>query len=755
MLPRLRHFATTRAGMILLLGLACVLLHNVHIDYRLQLGNGLDTGELVRLHVGLLLAIAMLVRERRVFVGCVAITSIAWVLHAQALGYTPMRIATGVLTYSVLGYVWLLLCTRWMGWPRAPEEPQTVSVRDLYRFALFGLLLVPLGHAGLTLLYSALYADARITANMAVQTLFERFFGILIITMPLVIAWSERRRPALIGSDHRNWPLLPLLAGMTLASLWLMRHLDEGADSALLLTDYRIALLALLGWCLVYLRLPLAMALLSLALFLMVSHLGSAVQVERPVGFFNLLHRALESGIILIVLLHYAILSRDRTDLTRQLVRQAQHNTLTDLPNLRALRRAGGRRSSGALGCLLLDWGDSIRAGYALDTHVNILRAVAREVRRCGVEPYQLSNTELALLPNRDSIDWNGILHGIEQRSFRDGGNSVRLLPYLGVAHFGGGNGLELDAALVLASSLAVEARRRHEVEPLHADAVHESLEQVRGGLHDTSQTLAWLRQPGGLVLYFQPIIALERQAGRARISGEVLCRLRDDAGSLLVPGQFLPTIEAARRGPELDLAVVTTLFDQLRAAPDLAENCARISINLTGQSLSPESFRLRLLELLGHAPLPLSKLCFEITETVAFYSAEHAEHLLGELRKRGCQIAIDDFGVGMQSFARLKELLVDIIKIDGSFVRNITREYRDYAMVEASVSIARACHAEVVAEFVEDEATAECLRKLGVQWGQGYLYARPMPLLEGLRSIAPRAAQYGTGMPRESCEVA
>lgn len=197
----------------------------------------------------------------------------------------------------------------------------------------------------------------------------------------------------------------------------------------------------------------------------------------------------------------------------------------------------------------------------------------------------------------------------------------------------------------------------------------------------------------------------------------------------------------------------MTELFAQLRLAPELAATCASISVNLTGQSLASGSFRLRLLELLEQAPLPLSRLCFEITETVAIFTAEQASLLLDELRARGCRIAIDDFGVGMQSFARLKELPVDIIKIDGSFVRNLTRDTRDYAMVQASVVVARACGAEVVAEYVEDEATADCLRQLGVHWAQGYLYARPMPLQEGLRWMQAQADVQADCVIKEDAE--
>lgn len=253
--------------------------------------------------------------------------------------------------------------------------------------------------------------------------------------------------------------------------------------------------------------------------------------------------------------------------------------------------------------------------------------------------------------------------------------------------------------------------------------------------MHGASQALAQLRRRDGLVLFFQPVLPLRhRTLGEGRIVGEVLCRLRDEHGALLSPGQFLPALEAARRGPELDLAVIAALFEQLREVPELVDACASVSVNLTGQSLASASFRQHLFALLAQSPLPLSKLCFEISETVAVFSAEQANQLLEELRARGCRIAIDDFGVGMQSFARLKEMPVDIIKIDGSFVRNLTRDHRDYAMVQASVAVARACGAEVVAEYVEDTETADCLHRLGVHWGQGYLYAKPMPLLEGLR---------------------
>jgi len=136
--------------------------------------------------------------------------------------------------------------------------------------------------------------------------------------------------------------------------------------------------------------------------------------------------------------------------------------------------------------------------------------------------------------------------------------------------------------------------------------------------------------------------------------------------------------------------------------------------------------------------------LCFEVTETATIGRADSARRLLQSLRDRGCRVAIDDFGTGMQSFTRLRDLPFDIIKIDGSFVRNMLVDQRDFEFVQASVAVARAFGADAVAEFVEDEAVVECLREIGVRWAQGFLYARPRPLREVLVEAAARQGRSG-----------
>lgn len=750
----MRHWATTRHGKILLYGTVCLLLQQVAVPYQLELWGDVSKASLVHLHAGLLLAIAMLERDRWVLPGCYLLVTLGWMTRALVFSYTPVQIGIG-LVISAGGLGWTLLCTRGMGWPRSPGQ-DVVSRGDLPRFALIGLLAYPAGSALLGLLYGLPYGAAGQLGGL-IQTLFAKYFGVATLTLPLVVAWSERHRPPLVRRSGR-WPLWPLLMGVGLASSVLLSRrvqIEFGTlpPSGLVLSDYRIAALAVVAWCMLYMRLVVAMPLLAGLLLLMASRLGDTATLSHaPLGFLNLLHLALELGIVLMVLFYYLLANRDREDMAQRLDEQAQHDSLTGLPNLRALRRQAARRPEACgLACLLLDQTDTLAVGYGLGAQSMVMTEVAARLEAHDVHCCYLGSGQFALLAECGGrIDWTGLLRGIEQPGFVVDGRNVRLLPYLGVARFGGDTGLDLDGALMLASSLAFEARASNEVEPLFANAERATLQQAQARLHGASAALAHLRRPDGLVLFFQPVLPLGRRRPESGAVGEVLCRLRDEQGDLLRPDRFLPAVEAARRGPELDLAVVTELFAQLRRAPELAAACAHLSVNLTGQSLASESFRARLLELLEQAPLPLSRLCFEITETVAIFSAEQAGQLLDELRARGCRIAIDDFGVGMQSFARLKELPVDIIKIDGSFVRNITREHRDYAMVQASVAVARACGAEVVAEYVEDEDTAACLRKLGVHWGQGYHYARPMPLLEGLRwmPVADAAEAAVTATP-------
>jgi EAL domain-containing protein (putative c-di-GMP-specific phosphodiesterase class I) len=159
------------------------------------------------------------------------------------------------------------------------------------------------------------------------------------------------------------------------------------------------------------------------------------------------------------------------------------------------------------------------------------------------------------------------------------------------------------------------------------------------------------------------------------------------------------------------------------------AELESSYSINLSGASLNDSTFADFLRRRMETARVPPRRLCFEVTETTAISNLTKASEFMHDLRALGCRFALDDFGVGMSSFAYLKHLPVDFLKIDGSFIRDLATNPVDYAIVEAINRIAHLLGMKTVAEFVTDRVTLEKLRELQVDYAQGDLIGAPEPL--------------------------
>jgi diguanylate cyclase (GGDEF)-like protein/PAS domain S-box-containing protein len=247
-------------------------------------------------------------------------------------------------------------------------------------------------------------------------------------------------------------------------------------------------------------------------------------------------------------------------------------------------------------------------------------------------------------------------------------------------------------------------------------------------------------------VLYGQWVRPLARGAGRASHC-EVLIRLRDEHGQIVLPAAFLPAAERYNLMPAIDRWVVrATLAALSRVSPQAAPGLGRVNINLSGQSLcDPEflAFVLRELETSGVVP---GQICFEITETAAVTNLSSAVRLMARLKETGCYFALDDFGSGVSSFSYLKNMPVDYLKIDGAFVSNLPDDRIDLAMVSSVNQVAHIMGIETIAEFVESEAIRATLESLGVDYGQGYALARPQPLADILRDVetAPARTQAG-----------
>ncbi|CAN5166568.1 hypothetical protein BH24PSE2_BH24PSE2_14480 [soil metagenome] len=235
--------------------------------------------------------------------------------------------------------------------------------------------------------------------------------------------------------------------------------------------------------------------------------------------------------------------------------------------------------------------------------------------------------------------------------------------------------------------------------------------------------------------LYAQRIRRLDG-AGEAHL--EVLLRLLDQDDRVQSPERFLPAAERYFLMPSIDRWVISHTLQAL-AASGKADSLT-CSINLSGQSINDESFIQFVLDELDGAQVGGEHLCFEITETAAITSMETAQRFILQLKERGCRFSLDDFGTGLSSFSYLKELPVDFVKIDGSFVRGIIDDPVSESMVVAITEVGHAMGLEIIAEYVESECIETRLREIGVDYAQGYAIERPLPFSEHLR--LPRATE-------------
>ncbi len=232
----------------------------------------------------------------------------------------------------------------------------------------------------------------------------------------------------------------------------------------------------------------------------------------------------------------------------------------------------------------------------------------------------------------------------------------------------------------------------------------------------------------GRFEIFFQPIVPIG--ANRHEYEHfELMLRLRDESGALVLPAEFIPAAERYNVMPSIDRWVVGQVLDQLVYRGGIGIKPFTVAVNLSGTSLNDERFLEFLIAELGARDLPPGAMCFEITETAAIANLGNVVHFMRELKARGCRFALDDFGSGLSSFMYLKTLPVDYLKIDGQFIENVVRDPVDRSMVEAIGQIGRAMGIHTIAERVESVEVLVELGRLGIGFAQGYHIAAPQPV--------------------------
>lgn len=229
--------------------------------------------------------------------------------------------------------------------------------------------------------------------------------------------------------------------------------------------------------------------------------------------------------------------------------------------------------------------------------------------------------------------------------------------------------------------------------------------------------------------LYFQRILPLRSDLSNPGHKLEILLRLRDGAGRLLLPGRFIPALERLNLSSRLDRHVFDRVIAWFEAHPQASASPQRISVNLSASSLADQGLADHIERRLQHSRLAPQSLVFEITETGAVRDLRLARAFIQRVRALGCSVALDDFGAGYCSFAYLRDLPVDQLKIDGSFVRELEHSPLAMAVVRSMVDIARVLGMRTVAECVETLSLRDRLLELGVDDAQGYALHTPEPL--------------------------
>lgn len=228
-------------------------------------------------------------------------------------------------------------------------------------------------------------------------------------------------------------------------------------------------------------------------------------------------------------------------------------------------------------------------------------------------------------------------------------------------------------------------------------------------------------------VLYCQPIIPVSDKSKKTHF--EILIRYVDENNQIISPISFIPIAEKYDLMPTIDRWVIEHTFSFLQKQSDDLLKSLCFAINLSGASLNDPDFLKFIQSQMEHHDITPSNICFEITETVAISNITSTTEFVSTLRRIGCQFALDDFGIGLSSFGYLKSLPIDVLKIDGMFIRDLEIDPLDLAIVDGINHMGHVMKKETIAEFVETNKLLEIITELGIDYAQGYGIAKPMRL--------------------------
>ncbi len=434
-------------------------------------------------------------------------------------------------------------------------------------------------------------------------------------------------------------------------------------------------------------------------------------------------------------------------ELNRRLSYHASHDVLTGLVNRRefenrmerALKSAKARETSYALCVLDLDQFKIVNdtCGHSAgDALLGQVGALLKSKVRWRDTLARLGGDEFGILLESCSLDEamrtaEALREAVRNFKFTWEERTFRLGASIGVVPISADNA---DVASVLsAADSACQAAKEAGRNRVH------SFEENDIDLMRRRREMQWAARINNALeesrfeLFRQTILPLQTTETGAHY--ELLLRMRDEAGKIVAPDNFMTAAERYGITPSIDRWVIENAFRWLVSEADEREKLTMCSINLSGQSLGDDKFLPYVIDQFHRSGLDATKICFEITETAAIASFSQANRFIQALKELGCKFALDDFGTGLSSFGYLKHFPVDYLKIDGSFVKEILHDPIDREMVRSINEIGHLTGKQTIAEFAENQEIINMLQSLGVDYAQGYGVSQPQRVLKAANS--------------------
>lgn len=428
--------------------------------------------------------------------------------------------------------------------------------------------------------------------------------------------------------------------------------------------------------------------------------------------------------------------------LTRQMSYQASHDALTGLVNRveferrleSALKSARGTDVGHVVCFLDLDRFKTVNDTSGHLAGDNLLREIAtllKEKVRDSDTVARLGGDEFALLligcpleKARQIAD--DVCHAVADYRFVWHDQIFDIGVSIGLVEIGHESG---SAENVLgAADSACYVAKQHGRGRVHVYSARDEIVARQRGEIQWLQRLQQALKENQFELFVQPIISV---AGRVKEGPaiEVLLRMREENGEVILPSQFLDSAARYQLMSHIDRWVVQATLTAIASGSLRLPDERSCSINLSGQTLGDEDFLEFVVEALDHTGVMPSQLCFEIPESAVVTNLDHAHRFINVLHGIGCRFALDDFGSGIGSFSNLKFLDIDYLKIDGAYIRDLETDSVNHAMVTAMIKLARTLDFQIVAEQVEDQASFDTVREMGVDFVQGFVIERPHEL--------------------------